>query len=383
MAILPRDDDEDVALSLTMAVIAASPTPLLLLDGEFRLVVASTSFCQSFGIDPGTATGCEVFMLGAGEWNVGSLRKLLVGIASGVAQIEPCEMDLKRSGKETRRLVVQVSQLVYEDLDHPRLLMAVADVTDARSGVRAKDEAIAHIGVLLQEVRHRVANSLQIVSAVLLQTARRTNSVETREQLKDAHNRVMSVAALERQLSASPYGDEIVELRTYFTTLCDNIAASLIDDSQCITLSVTGSGLVTPRVSVSLGLIVTELIINAVKHAFPHGRSGRIEIGYAASGPHWTLSVSDDGIGPPIDAGLDNTKLGTSIVRALAKQLDANVEVTLGNPGTIVRIECAKVALGGENDGFMPTAPSQEDGQTKQGDHVLERSNTNGHAARR
>lgn len=91
--------------------------------------------------------------------------------------------------------------------------------------------------------------------------------------------------------------------------------------------------------SVSLGLIVTELVISALKHAFPgHDPEGRIAVDYLASGASWTLTVGDDGIGMP--GGVDAAKpgLGTGIVEALAKQLGAKVTVTDRNPGTLVSV---------------------------------------------
>lgn len=365
MAALPPIDTEDPALSLTMAVIASSPNPLLLLDGELRIAGASTSFCDAFGIDPATAVGRVLFELGMEEWEVPQLRALLGGVASGTPQIVALEMELERQGFDTRCLIINASLLVYEDLDQPRMLMAVADVTDARACERSKDEAVERLGVLLREVRHRVANSLQIVSAVLLQNARRTGSAETRDSLTDAHHRVMSVAALERQLSASAEGDQSVELRTYFTSLCDNLAASMIVDQDNVSLVATGGGVVTSRVSVSLGLIVTELVINALKHAFPAGRTGRIEVGYQVHGPNWTLSVSDDGVGVPNDPAFVRTGLGTSIVKALARQLGATVDVAQATPGTIVCIEHIQVAPVGEDAGQAPAVVSPAGQRTR------------------
>ena len=79
----------------------------------------------------------------------------------------------------------------------------------------------------------------------------------------------------------------------------------------------------------SIGLIVTELLINAVKHAFPDERSGKIQVSYAATGSGWRLSVSDDGVGRASrDGEISSTGLGTSIVEALAHQLDARVEIS-------------------------------------------------------
>ncbi len=341
-------ETEDPALSLTMAVIESSPTPLLLLGGDLRVVGASVSFCDAFGIDPATAVGGTLFELGSGEWDVPQLRALLGAIATGTPQVAAFEMELGRPGFEPRCLIINARRLTYRDIGQPRLLVAVADVTDARANEHAKDEAIDRLGVLLSEVRHRVANSLQIVSSLLLQTARRSGSPAIRDSLTVAHNRVMSVSALERQLSASPDGDQNVELATYFTSLCDNITASMIDDRKSVVLAVTGGGLVSSRASISLGLIVTELVINALKHAFPAGRTGRIEISYQAHGPNWTLSVRDDGVGIPADRPAIRAGLGTGIVEALARQLQATVEVVSAVPGTIVCIEHIHVALVGD-----------------------------------
>jgi len=341
MAVQTPPNSEEAALSLTMAIVVSSPGPLLLLDGELNVVAASASFSSAFEIDPASTPGRALSSLGAGEWRAPQLRSLLDATLSGAAKIEAYEMDLKRPGQADRRLVIHAQRLVYLDLENQRLLMAVTDVTEDRADARLKDDALRQNLVLLQEVRHRVANSLQIIASVLLQNAKRTQSDETRGHLKNAHHRVMSIAALERQLAGT--GDRTVNLRTYFANLCGSIAASMIGDADKISLSVTGTaGVVDDRVSVSLGLIVTELVINALKHAFPDGRPGKIVVDCQFRGPNWTLSVTDDGIGMPTAPRLG---LGASIVQALAEQLLASVETEPAQPGTRVVITHTQIAL--------------------------------------
>lgn len=375
-------DADNPSLGLTMAMIESSPTPLLLLDSELRVTRASEAFCDAFGINPEAAAGSMLAQLGTGEWDVPQLHSLLAAIASGTPQVVAFEMNLARPDFDTRCLIINARRIAYRNLGRTRLLMAVADVSDARTNERAKDEVIDRLGVLLSEVRHRVANSLQLVSSLLLQTARRSDSSKARDSLTDAHHRVMSVAALERQLSTSAEDDQNVDLGTYFNGLCDNIAASLIDDKKSVKLAVTGGGLVTSRVSISLGLIVTELVINALKHAFPAGRSGRIEISYQTHGPNWTLSVSDDGIGMPIDRPAIRTGLGTGIVDALARQLRATVDVVPADPGTIVCVEHIQVALvGGFSGQAVAGRPAKIDLGKKPA--LAERSQANERATRR
>jgi two-component system, sensor histidine kinase PdtaS len=325
----------EAADSLALAVIASSNAPVLLLDGALGIVAASASFCDVFQIDPDRVAGRPLAALGDGEWNVPQLASLLRATAAGAARIDAYEMDLKRPGKVSRRLVVNARKLDYFDADNIRLVVSAADVTDARISEKLKDDLLREKAILLQELQHRVANSLQIIASVLMQSARRVRSDQARGHIRDARNRVMSIATLQRQLAASRLGD--VALRLYFTDLCDSIGASMISDHDQLSLDVVVDGsLAKAEVSVSLGLIVTELVINALKHAFPRHRKGKILVDYRSDGRAWTLSVRDTGVGipkHPVRPGL-----GTGIVEALARQLDASVQITAGNPGTMISI---------------------------------------------
>ena len=221
---------------LALAVVASSTSPIVLLDGDLVVVGASTSFFRSFHIDPATAPGLKLFALGSGEWDVRQLRSLLNATASGDAEIDAYEMDLRSEHGTPRRLVLNAQRLDHGDPAHRWILLSVADVTDARLAAKQKDDLLREKAILLQELQHRVANSLQIIASVILQSARKVNSDETRVHLTDAHNRVMSVAAMQHQLAASRLGE--VELRSYFTKLCDSIGASMIRDHDQLVLEV-------------------------------------------------------------------------------------------------------------------------------------------------
>jgi two-component sensor histidine kinase len=254
-----------------------------------------------------------------------------------------------RPGRPIRRLVLNVQRLAYGDAERLRLIVTINDVTDARAATRqsqdllraneARNADLLHDNeLLLQEIRHRVANSLQIIASVLMQSARRTQSEEVKDQLRDAHNRVMSVAELQQQLAVSTQGH--VELRGYLTKLCETIAASMIPDPTVIKLAVRCEDVeVDAGKSVSMGLIVTELVINSLKHGFPGHQGGTITVDYRSDGPGWVLSVHDDGVGMPRTAKAKAGGLGTSIVQALARQLQAQVVLEAGKPGLRVSIQ--------------------------------------------
>lgn len=145
----------------------------------------------------------------------------------------------------------------------------------------------------------------------------------------------------------------------------------MIGEAGNVSLTVDGGdGVIEARFSVSLGLIVTELVINALKHAFPDGRPGRIAIAYKFQGPNWILCVSDDGVGMPLVAP-DRTGLGTSIIDALARQLNASVTTVPEKPGTKVSIEHTQIALIHDEPDFasQPFADAQtQPGATRRQD---------------
>ena len=328
----------ETVTSLAMALVESSKAPLLLLDDEVVVIGASTSFCNTFNLDPATIANRRLVDLGAGEWDVPQLNSLLLATITGAAEIDSYEMDLVREGRATCRLILSAHKLDYFDTDKVRVVLAATDVTETRLAEKQKDDLVREKQILLQELQHRVANSLQIIASVLMQSARRVQSEETRLHLHDAHSRVMSIAMLQKQLAVTQL--EAVELRTYFADLCRSISASMIDDPRRLNLETNVDETATNSdVSVSMGLIVTELVINAIKHAFPRQDSGgKITVSFAADEQSWLLSVSDNGSGMSAGNKRGKPGLGTGIVEALSTQLDASVTVLDANPGTRVEV---------------------------------------------
>jgi chemotaxis protein methyltransferase CheR len=149
----------------------------------------------------------------------------------------------------------------------------------------------------------------------------------------------MSVATVQEQLHASGLNERI-EIGSYLSKLCDSLAASMIGEGRALSIKVQAtSGRAVSSEAVSLGLIVTELVINALKHGFQGGQEGEILVSYDAQNSGWRLSVSDNGSGVQEPSGEPpHTGLGTSIVEALAHQLNAAVHKSGGPLGTTVTI---------------------------------------------
>jgi len=138
-----------------------------------------------------------------------------------------------------------------------------------------------------------------------------------------------------------------MEMLPYLNKLCEALAHSMISDGQSVSLKVLGrGGSSTCANAESLGLIVTELVINALKHAFSENtKDGQITVAYDVSGTDWKLSVADNGNGKPDGVfAQPKTGLGTGIVKALAKQLDSQVVTSSGPKGTTVSVTHATFA---------------------------------------
>lgn len=136
-------------------------------------------------------------------------------------------------------------------------------------------------------------------------------------------------------------GIDQIHIGSYLSKLCESLASSMIAEEVYLTLKVIADeGTIESSKAVSLGLIVTELVINAIRYAFPENRSdGQIFVTYEIDGSDWKLVVSDNGVGTnAIPTKLPSSGLGTAIVKALAKQLQARMEVVSSTAGRSVSI---------------------------------------------
>ena len=284
--------------------------------------------------------------MGDGQWDIPALRLLLETIIPEKTSMDGFEVEHDFPGVGRRTMLLNARKVIYDNSPNATILLAFSDVTARRviekekqSLLERTEELLRQKQVLLQEMEHRVANSLSIIAAILLPKAGAVTSEETRQHLKEAHQRVMSVAEVQLHLHASS-GIERIEVGSYLTKLCAALASSMIGE-QSITVKVTADeGTVDSSEAVSLGLIVTELVINAIKYAFPTGKAdAQIVVSYELAGGGWKLAVSDNGVGKiPGDDPQAPVGLGTTIVSALAKQLDARVESDGGDAGLRVSI---------------------------------------------
>jgi two-component sensor histidine kinase len=333
--------------TLAQAIVNTIHEPLIVLDAQFQVVTASRAFYDTFKVAPDQTQGRLLYSLGDGQWNIPALRLLLETIIPERAAMDGFEVTHEFPGLGCRTMILNARKVLYETKSEMAILLAFTDVTAQRVIEKAKDdlhrrtqELLREKDILLKEMEHRVANSLQIIASILMLKARMVTSEETRQHLRDAHQRVMSVATVQSHLHATD-GVELIEVGGYLSKLCESLAASMIGEDQPITLQVIADGgKIGSAQAVSMGLIVTELVINALKYAFPKDKAGSVVmVTYESRDDDWKLIVSDNGVGKAADeAQVPASGLGTVIVKALVKQLEAHMDVLNSPKGHSVAV---------------------------------------------
>ncbi len=334
------------AQTLAQAIVNTIIEPFIVLDDGFRVLAASRSFYDTFKVNPAQTHGRLLYDLGDGQWDIPALRTLLETIIPERTAMDGFEVEHDFPLVGRRTMLLNARKVVYDNSDTHTILLAFLDITERRIIEKEKadllsqtEELLRQKQMLLQEMQHRVANSLQIIAnslqiiaSILLLKARAVTSEETRGHLQDAHRRVMSVAAVQEHLHATEGIDQI-EVGKYLTTLCSSLAASMIGEGRPIAITVVAdNSMIDSARAVSVGLIVTELLINAIKYAFPAIKpDALINVTYEVSGLDWKLTVADNGIGKTSDDAAKSESgggLGTAIVKALVRQLEAQIQTT-------------------------------------------------------
>jgi two-component sensor histidine kinase len=221
---------------------------------------------------------------------------------------------------------------LFEELASLRELNERKELEEAK---RALEESGRQKDLLI-EVDHRIKNSLQIVSSLLYMHANTAGAAAG--QFHYAAARVAAIAAVHQQLHKS---DDVgtVALDQYLVDLCREITAASSSADQAWTLAVDADPLVIRTdLAVPLGLIVNELVTNAIQHSRPSSRGGRVQIALKTLPDSFSISVSDEGNGPPLHADTQTSGIGARMIEAFARQIDATITKGRGSAGYGVRV---------------------------------------------
>lgn len=224
---------------------------------------------------------------------------------------------------------------------------AIDQAVDKARLIRAKEEAERQVRLakdraetLLAEVNHRVANSLSMVAALVRLQANAIADKGAKAALSETQGRIMAIAGVHRRLYTSE-DVRTVEIRDYLTGLISELAVSMREAGHhsSVRAEVDPMGVPTDK-AVSIGVVVTELLTNAFKYAYPDTSGGDIRVIFSRDGAQAArLVIEDDGIGWRGEGTARGTGLGTRVVKAMAGSLGAELHYDAPERGTRIRLD--------------------------------------------
>ena len=237
-----------------------------------------------------------------------------------------------------------------EEVVRQRTAELTKDITERKRIEVALHLALTEKTALVMEIHHRVKNNLAIMVGLINMQTRQTKHPEALAALADTKARLFSMSLLHQMLYSTGQMDH-VEIQSYMQRLCNHLSQSHGLSARGIQIQNSPSAPLTVGIdqAVPCGLVVSELVSNAIKYAFPNDRQGKVTVNLVLDASnHVTLRVTDDGIGMPDGVQIGQIgKLGLSLVDALTRQLQGTLEIQRG-PGTTFEIRFP----------HQPTAPA-------------------------
>jgi two-component system, chemotaxis family, CheB/CheR fusion protein len=319
------------------AIVETVRQSLIVLSADFRVIRANQYFYNTFDLVPTQTEQQSIFELGNGLWDLPSLRSLLQTILASNTEFQDFEVTQTRIDSSERMLLLNARKIV-DDRQEPSILLAIEDITERRQSELQIQNSLVEKEVLLREIHHRVTNNLQIISSLLSLQSNRITDPQLVTILQDSHNRVRAMALIHEILYQSS-NLAALNFTEYIQTLVNNLFDSYTVERSAISLSVNVQADVTINVdkAVLCGLIINELVANALKHGFPNGmveqtRRGEVVVEIAAIDRHSiSISVANNGLTLPADFDINTVRsMGLTLVSSLIKQIKGKLEIETG-----------------------------------------------------
>ncbi|MEF3275517.1 MAG: PAS domain S-box protein [Chloroflexus sp.] len=234
----------------------------------------------------------------------------------------------------------QISLRALKDETEANTCAVVTDLSGPQAVAAQLRAALAEKELLLREVHHRVKNNLQIVSSLLRLQAENISDERVSAAVQDSQNRIRALALVHEQLYRSESLAHI-DIGEYLQSIATSVWRSLSMRGSPIRLASEVSHGISINIdqAIALGLIVTELVSNSVKHAFPNGtHDGIISLRVDRTADSLLIEVADNGIGIPAQINPGGGSLGMQLVHGLCRQIGATLQFGSG-PGTTVIIQ--------------------------------------------
>jgi two-component system, chemotaxis family, CheB/CheR fusion protein len=311
------------------AIVETVRHPLLVLDPDLRVIRANQSFYATFQNSPAQTEQQSIFAVGNRQWDLPILRSLLAALIHDNTEFQDFET-IEILDPLSPRTFLLNARKIRADTHEQSILLAIEDITERRQAEAQSHNSLIEKEVLLREIHHRVKNNLQIVSSLLNLQSNRSTDAQVIAILQDSQNRVRAMALIHEILYQSP-NLAVLDFDAYVQTLANNLFTSNNIDRSKIALSVDVQAGVTIDVdrAVLCGLIISELVTNALKHGFGGDLCGKVAISLTTIGNNsLILSVANNGKKLPKDFGIEQIRsMGLNLVMSLIKQIKGDLEV--------------------------------------------------------
>ena len=318
------------------AAFETSPDSILIVDQENRVIRdVNQGFVTTTGFSREEVRGSSSDDFGI--WETASDRDRFYEAVGEEGTTDGFEANFRLKDGSVRRGLLSARTLNLSG--NPHLLVTVRDITGLMEAHQQLRASLAEKEVLLREIHHRVKNNLQVVSGLLELQSRHVTDPGSRLIYKESQSRIIAMSLIHEELYQT---DDLarVYFPHYIQTLCDNLMLSYGVGKERIQLIIEAQETnIVVDTAIPCGLIVNELVTNALKHAFPDGRKGQIHLNFRRlPGEKYELIVSDDGIGIPGNLNIDDLpSLGMQIVSILVQQMGGTIEMKK-EKGTVFRV---------------------------------------------
>jgi len=311
------------------ALLEAAPDGMVVVDANGRIVVVNSQTERLFGYSREELIDRPVEMLLPDRFR-DRHRDHRASYASD-PKLRPMGAGQALTGrtKSGTEFPVEISLSPLMTEQGRLVISAVRDITERRRAEAIIQASLREKEALLKEIHHRVKNNLQVTSSLLRLQAAAIDDPAAREMFVETESRIQSMALVHEKLYQSTNLSRI-DFADYVRSLGDLLFRSSAITPSRITLDVAGNQtFFSIDTAVPCGLIVNELLSNALKHAFPAGRAGHIHVRLEEHLERWvTIHVSDDGVGLPSGFDLASAEtLGLRLVRALVEQIDGRISI--------------------------------------------------------
>lgn len=315
-------------------VVEAAPNAMVMINARGLIEMVNAQAENVFGYARAELLGQPVEMLVPDQFRHHHPKLRQSFHADPNARPMGAGRDLFARRKNGSEFPVEIGLNPIETEDGTMVLSAIVDISDRKQKERSIELALQEKDVLLGEIHHRVKNNLQIVHSLLdLQSAQITDPAVL-AMMRDSQNRIRSMALIHQTLYQSKDFAK-VDFGNFLDSFAPILVSSYAVNMNDIELVIAADDMALPiNCAIPCGLIVNELISNALKHAFPEKHRGRIEIELRQDDSgHLVLTVSDNGIGLPIGLDLETAPtLGLQLVTLLTDQLRGSLSIEPAQP---------------------------------------------------